>query len=87
MYNIKVSKKYLSSTDKVLLIDDFLANGRALLGLGDIVRQSGAEIIGAGIVIEKAFQKGRDLVEQDGIRIESLAIIEKMDKDLITFKS
>ena len=87
MYNIKVSKKYLSCTDKVLLIDDFFANGRALHGLGDVVRQAGAEIVGAGIVIEKAFQKGRDLVEQDGIRIESLAIIEKMDKDLITFKS
>jgi xanthine phosphoribosyltransferase len=86
MYKIKVSKKYINQGDKILIIDDFLANGRALLGLGEVVRQAGAEIVGAGIVIEKAFQKGRELALKNGIRVESLAIIEKMDKGIVTFK-
>lgn len=86
MYKIKVSKKYISSTDKVLIIDDFLANGRALLGLTSIVRQAGAEVVGAGIAIEKAFQKGRIEVEKEGIKVHSLAIIDKMENGKVYFK-
>ncbi|MGN0595860.1 MAG: xanthine phosphoribosyltransferase [Ruminiclostridium sp.] len=79
VYDIIVSKKFLSPEDKVLIIDDFLANGCALLGLADIVKQSGAELVGAGIVIEKGFQVGGKLVREKGIRVESLAIIDSMD--------
>ena len=74
-----VSKEWLSASDKVLIIDDFLANGCALLGLIDIVKHAGAKIAGAGIVIEKGCQKGGELVRSQGIRVESLAIIDEMD--------
>ena len=80
-YNVIVSKKFLSPDDNVLIIDDFLANGCALLGLIDIVKGAGASIAGAGIVIEKGFQKGGDLVRSKGIRVESLAIIDSMSVD------
>lgn len=85
-YKIRVSKRYIGKTDKVLIIDDFLANGRALLGLSSIVRQAGGQVVGAGIAIEKAFQKGREVVEKEGIRVESLAIIESMEDGRIVFK-
>jgi len=65
----------------VLLIDDFLANGKALEGLVSIVREAGAELVGAGIVIEKGFQVGGDLLRSQGIRVESLAIVESMDEE------
>lgn len=78
-YNVIVSKKFIGEGDKVLIIDDFLANGCALLGLMELVEQSGAELVGAGIVIEKGFQRGGDLIRKKGIRIESLAIIDSMD--------
>ena len=80
-YNVIVSKKFLSPDDNVLIIDDFLANGCALLGLIDIVKGAGASIAGAGIVIEKGFQKGGDLVRSKGIRVESLAIVASMSVD------
>lgn len=80
-YNVIVSKKFLSPDDNVLIIDDFLANGCALLGLIDIVKGAGASIAGAGIVIEKGFQKGGDLVRSNGIRVESLAIVDSMSVD------
>lgn len=86
-YNIKVSKKYILPQDRVLIIDDFLANGRAILGLASVVKQAKAELVGAGIVIEKAFQKGRTSVESEGIRVESLAIISSMEKGFVEFKS
>ena len=70
--------------DKVLLIDDFLANGKALEGLAALVRDSGAELVGAGIVIEKGFQVGGDLLRSEGIRLESLAIVESMDEEAQT---
>ena len=79
-YNVIVSKKFLSPDDNVLIIDDFLANGCALLGLIDIVKGA-ASIAGAGIVIEKGFQKGGDLVRSKGIRVESLAIVDSMSVD------
>ena len=77
-YDIIVSKDYLTSADRVLLIDDFLANGAALLGLIDLCSQAGAEVVGAGICIEKAFQPGGDLIRGSGVRVESLARIRSM---------
>jgi xanthine phosphoribosyltransferase len=84
-YNIRVSKKYIKPEDTILIIDDFLANGKAASGLVDIVQQAGATVAGVGIVIEKGFQKGREVLRQKGIRIESLAIIESIGEDTITF--
>ena len=83
---IIVSKEYLSSADKVLIVDDFLANGKALLGLIDIAEQAGAEVVGACCAIEKGFQKGGDSLRADGIRVESLAIIDSMSDDSVTFR-
>ena len=78
---VLVSKAYLQPGDKVLIIDDFLANGAALEGLIDLVRQSGAEIAGAGIAIEKAFQPGGERIRASGVRVESLARIAEMRDD------
>ena len=87
-YTVIVSKDFLNEHDRVLLIDDFLANGCALLGLAELVQQSGAQIVGAGIVIEKGFQRGGELVREKGIRLESLAVIESMGDDgSIVFRS
>ena len=87
-YTVIVSKDFLNENDRVLLIDDFLANGCALLGLAELVQQSGAHIVGAGIVIEKGFQRGGELVRQKGIRLESLAVVESMGDDgSIVFRS
>lgn len=87
-YTVMVAKDFLNASDRVLLLDDFLANGCALLGLAELVRQSGAHIVGAGIVIEKGFQRGGDLVRQAGIRLESLAVVESMSDDgNIVFRS
>ena len=80
IYDIIVSKEFLGKGDKVLLIDDFLANGKALEGLAQIVKDSGAELVGAGIVIEKGFQVGGDMLRAKGIRVESLAIVDSMDE-------
>lgn len=81
VYDIIVSKEFLGEGDKVLLIDDFLANGKALEGLAQLVEDSGAELMGAGIVIEKGFQVGGELIRSRGIRLESLAIVESMDEE------
>lgn len=81
VYDIIVSKEFLGAGDKVLLIDDFLANGKALEGLAHLVKDAGAELVGAGIVIEKGFQAGGDLIRSQGIRLESLAIVESMDEN------
>jgi xanthine phosphoribosyltransferase len=75
-YRVKVSKSFLSAEDKVLIIDDFLANGNAAAGLIDIVEQSGGKVVGAGIVIEKSFQNGRQKIEDLDIKVESLAIVD-----------
>ena len=85
-YIIKVSKAFLSPNDKVLIIDDFLASGSALMGLVSLVSQSGAQISGVGIVIEKSFQEGRKLVEKNGLQIESLAIIDSLRDGQVIFK-
>lgn len=79
VYDIIVSKDFLGKDDKVLIIDDFLANGAALMGLKALVESAGAELVGAGIVIEKGFQPGGQMLRDNGLRIESLAIIESMD--------
>ena len=80
VYDIIVSKEFLGKGDKVLLIDDFLANGKALEGLAELVTKSGAELVGAGVVIDKGFQVGGDIIRSKGIHLESLAIVESMDE-------
>ena len=80
VYDIIVAKEFLGEGDRVLLIDDFLANGMALEGLVELVQMSVAELVGAGIVVEKGFQQGGDLLRSQGIRIESLAVIESMNE-------
>lgn len=87
IYDIIVAKDFLSADDRVLIIDDFLANGCALLGLLEVVKLSGAEVAGAGIVIEKGFQQGGKLIRDMGIKLESLAIIDGMSADGIEFRA
>lgn len=79
VYDIIVAKDFLKPEDKVLIIDDFLANGKALIGLSQLVKDAGATLVGAGIAIEKGFQEGGDHLRAQGVRVESLAIIESMD--------
>lgn len=86
VYDVIVAKEYLGKDDRVLVIDDFLANGCALLGLAEIIEASGAELIGAGIVIEKGFQIGGKLIREKGIHLESLAIIDDMSDGTIKFR-
>ena len=78
-YNVMVSKRFLGKGDKVLIVDDFLAVGNALRGLIQMVKESGAELVGCGTVIEKGYQHGGDEIRAQGVRVESLAIIESMD--------
>jgi xanthine phosphoribosyltransferase len=86
VYDVIVSKKYLGPEDHVLIIDDFLANGCALEGLIDLVNSSGATVEGIGIAVEKGFQHGGDLIRSKGIRLESLAIIERFEGDTVVFQ-
>lgn len=83
--DIQVEKKFLNPEDKILIIDDFLARGQALMGLIDIVNQSGATVVGCGIVIEKGFQDGGKMLRDKGIRVESLAIVDSIGEGSITF--
>ena len=85
VYDIIVSKKFLLPTDRVLFIDDFLANGAALQGLIKLVRDAGATLVGAGIAVEKAFQPGGDLIRAMGVRVESLARVKSMGPDGVEF--
>ncbi|MFC6052364.1 xanthine phosphoribosyltransferase [Acinetobacter sp. Ac_877] len=82
---IAISNKHISSTDKVLVIDDFLANGQAALGLADLIHQANAEVVGIGIVIEKSFQPGRDLLLEKGYRVESLARVKSLVNGTVEF--
>ena len=82
---VVVSKAYLGSEDRVLLIDDFLATGAALIGLKDLVEQAGATLVGAGAAIEKRFQGGGDALRAQGVRVESLARIVEMNDAEIKF--
>ena len=86
-YTAVVSADFLKEGERVLLVDDFLANGKALEGLIDLVQQAGGEVVGAGIAIEKGFQEGGALLREKGLRIESLAIVEKMEGSKIFFRS
>ena len=79
IYDVIVSKKFIKPEDHILIIDDFLANGCALEGLLQIVKDAGATVEGVGIAVEKGFQKGGDLIREKGVRVESLAIVESMD--------
>ena len=86
VYDIIVSKRFLTSEDKVLIIDDFLANGCALKGLIELVNGAGATLVGAGIVVEKGFQEGGKLIRDMGVRVESLAIVDAMDDHGVIFR-
>ena len=81
-----VSKRYLSPDDKVLIIDDFMAQGSAMLALTDIVRQAGATVTGIGIAIEKGVQEGGDIIRKKGFHLESIAIVDGMDPATNTIK-
>lgn len=81
VYDVIVSKKFLTAKDHVLIIDDFLANGCALMGLLELVEDAGAAVEGIGVAIEKGFQRGGDEIRRRGIQLESLAIIESMSED------
>ena len=78
-YNVVISKEYLKKGDRVLFIDDFLAYGNAAKGIIDLVKQANAELVGMGFIIEKAFQNGGKYLREQGIHVESLAIIESLD--------
>jgi len=80
-YEIAVSKEYISSDDVVLIVDDFLAKGNALIGLIKLVKEADAKVAGAAIAIEKGFQDGGDMVRKMGVRVESLAIVDSMNDD------
>lgn len=81
IYNVVVSKKFLNSDDRVLVIDDFLANGCAVTGLINIIHEAGATVAGVGIAIEKGFQIGGKLLRENGIHVESLAIVDGMNPE------
>lgn len=83
--NIVVSKDFLSSEDRVLIIDDFLANGQAVLGLADLIRQAGGTLLGVGILIEKSFQDGRKLLEEKNIEVCSLCRLASLENEKIEF--
>lgn len=85
VFDVIVAKKFLGPEDRVLIIDDFLANGCALEGLIEIVRAAGATLVGCGIAIEKGFQEGGKKIRAMGVRLESLAIIESMDGGELVF--
>lgn len=78
-YDVCVSKDFLCKGDRVLFIDDFLANGNAAKGIMDLVQQAGAEVVGMGFIIEKSFQHGGDILREMSVKVESLAIIDSLD--------
>ncbi|GHU36589.1 xanthine phosphoribosyltransferase 2 [Clostridia bacterium] len=85
-YRVVVRKNYILPGENILIIDDFLANGLALRGLIEIVKSAGANLVGAGICIEKGFQSGGDRLREEGVRVESLAIIDSMDGGKFVFR-
>ena len=85
-YNITVSKEFLNERDRVLIVDDFLAMGNAIIGLKEIVESAGAKVVGAGIAVEKGFQKGGDFLRENGLKVESLAIIDSLEDGVVKFK-
>ncbi|TAH59897.1 MAG: xanthine phosphoribosyltransferase [Gottschalkiaceae bacterium] len=85
-YKIRVSKKYILPEDRILIIDDFLANAQAALGLMDIINRAGAKLEGIGIVIEKGFQDGGELLRKKGVNLQSLVIIDSLEENNIKFR-
>ncbi|MEQ8198550.1 MAG: xanthine phosphoribosyltransferase [Clostridiaceae bacterium] len=85
-YDVVVNKRFINRGERILIIDDFLANGCAACGLIDIVRQGGAEPVAVGIIIEKGFQPGRKAIESLNVKVESLAIIDKIENRQVTFR-
>ena len=85
-YNVVVGKDYIKEGDRVLLVDDFLANGYALRGLIDLVNQGRGEVVGVAVAIEKCFQDGGNALRAQGLRIEALAAIESMSDDSVVFR-
>ncbi len=84
-YTVRVSKTYLNKGENVLIVDDFLARGKAAEGLMDILNKAGCELAGIGIVIEKGFQEGGKIIRDSGVKLESLAIVEKIEDGEIVF--
>ena len=85
-YQVTIARRFLSGEDRVLIVDDFLANGEAVHGLMDIISQAGASLAGVGIAVEKGFQGGGDKLRARGVRVESLAIIDRMEETEIVFR-
>lgn len=85
-YNVVVSCDYIGRGDRLLLVDDFLANGKAIEGLMELAAQAGAEVVGASCAIEKGFQHGGDALRAKGVKVRSLAVIESMDDHSLTFR-
>ena len=85
-YEVVISSDFLTPNDNILFVDDFLAYGNAALGVLDLIKQSGANLVGMGFIIEKAFQNGRKVLEEQGVRVESLAIIEDLSHCCIKIK-
>lgn len=85
VFDVRIDKNYISKDDRVLIIDDFLADGEALRGLIDIVNQAGATVVGAGICIEKAFQPGGDKIRRAGVNLHSLAIVDLDENNNLVF--
>lgn len=85
--DISVDKRFISADDKVLIIDDFLANGQAVQGLMEIAKAANVEIAGVGVVIEKSFQKGHQMVIDAGLHLEALASVASLENNQVTFMS
>lgn len=85
-HDVVISSEYIGKDDRVLIVDDFLAGGHAVLGLMDMLEQAGALLVGVGIVIEKGFQEGGKILRDRGIRVESLAIVESLRDNTIAFR-
>ncbi len=85
-YTIAVSKKYVNEGDNILVVDDFLANGQAVLGLKKIIEDANANLVGVGIAIEKGFQDGGKKLREAGVKVKSLAIVDSMTDDSISFR-
>lgn len=81
-----LSKEWLNENDRVLIVDDFMANGEAIRGLCDLVNQAGAELVGIGVAVEKGFQGGGDRLREAGVNYHALAVIERADEDGIVFR-
>ena len=85
-YQVIVAKRFIAEGENVLIIDDFMANGCAAMGLCEIIEEANANVVGVGIVIEKGFQRGGKILRERGLRVESLAIVDSMDVETQTIQ-